>query len=226
MASAALAALAFTTAPAAADGPGGYGYGTPPAGTATAASASGTLEHRSSALLGRTLTVRGSIAGAAPGQTIELQRQDVLGAWAPATTTTAGQDGAFVARWRTDPLGSVVLRAVPVGDGGASAASTAPTTKLTVFKPAQATWYGPGFYGRKTACGQTMSKKLLGVANKKLPCGSMVHLYVKGQTITVPVVDRGPFHRGVSYDLTKATADAVGFTGKGSIGVLRGAPTP
>ena len=56
-----------------------------------------------------------------------------------------------------------------------------------------ATWYGPGFYGRRTACGVKMSRTLLGVAHKTLPCGTQVAVLYKGRRITVPVVDRGPF---------------------------------
>ena len=45
-------------------------------------------------------------------------------------------------------------------------------------------------------------------------------LSFKGRFLTVPVVDRGPFVEGVSYDLTAATALALGFTGRATIGVL------
>lgn len=219
-----LGALTLSVAPAtAADPSGGYGYGDPPAGVAVASTSVGTITHRASALLGRTLTVRGVLAGARTGDTVRIERQDVLGAWAPAASVTATDDGSYVARWRTDLLGTVALRAVHAS-GEASAASAAPVTKLTVFKPAIATWYGPGFWGRKTACGQRLRRATLGVANKKLPCGSLVQLYAGGRTITVPVIDRGPFRPGTSYDLTQATARALGFTGTGRIGVLRGAP--
>ena len=64
---------------------------------------------------------------------------------------------------------------------------------MTVYRAAVASWYGPGFYGRKTACGQRMTRKLLGVAHKRLPCGTEVALSYGGRSITVPVVDRGPF---------------------------------
>ncbi len=81
------------------------------------------------------------------------------------------------------------------------------------------TWYGPGFYGRRTACGRTMSPSLLGVAHKTLPCGTRVTVFFAGRAITVPVVDRGPFVEGVAYDLTSATAHALGFAGRATVGV-------
>lgn len=217
-----LGALTLSASPvvAADAGPGGYAYGDPPTGVAAATTSAGTISHRSTALLGRTLTVRGHLAGARDGEPVRVERQDVLGAWAPATSVQADGDGAFVARWRTDLLGTVALRAVRDG-AEASAAAAAPVTRLTVFKPALATWYGPGFWGRRTACGQTLRRATLGVANKRLPCGTRVQLYTAGRTITVPVIDRGPFKRGTAYDLTQATAKALKFTGRGRIGVLR-----
>jgi hypothetical protein len=76
-------------------------------------------------------------------------------------------------------------------------------------------WYGPGFYGNGTACGQTLTKTLMGVAHRSLPCGTMVTFRYKGKTVTVPVVDRGPYVAGRTWDLTKGACTALGhcFTG-------------
>jgi hypothetical protein len=69
------------------------------------------------------------------------------------------------------------------------------------------TWYGPGFYGNRTACGVRYGRYLRGVAHRTLPCGTMVQLRWRGLTTRVPVVDRGPYsgHRYV-FDLTAAVA--------------------
>jgi rare lipoprotein A (peptidoglycan hydrolase) len=79
-------------------------------------------------------------------------------------------------------------------------------------------WYGPGFYGHGTACGQTLTRSLLGVANKTLPCGTQVTLRnpSNGRSITVRVVDRGPYVSGRMWDLTSATCGAIGacYTGR------------
>jgi rare lipoprotein A (peptidoglycan hydrolase) len=72
------------------------------------------------------------------------------------------------------------------------------------------TWYGPGFYGRRTACGQRLRRATLGVAHKRLPCGTDVTFYHRGRFLTVPVIDRGPYARGVAFDLTAASAQALG----------------
>jgi hypothetical protein len=63
-------------------------------------------------------------------------------------------------------------------------------------------WYGPGFIGNGTACGQTLTRTLVGVAHRSLPCGTLVTFRHRGTTLTVPVVDRGPFVGGRIFDLT------------------------
>lgn len=81
---------------------------------------------------------------------------------------------------------------------------------FTSATPVVASWYGPGFYGRRTACGQTMSTTLQGVAHRTLPCGTSVTLRYGTSVVTVPVVDRGPFIYTREFDLTIATRQALG----------------
>jgi rare lipoprotein A (peptidoglycan hydrolase) len=65
-------------------------------------------------------------------------------------------------------------------------------------------WYGPGFIGNGTACGQTLTRSLVGVAHRTLPCGTMVTFRnpANGRVVTAPVVDRGPYVSGRKWDLT------------------------
>jgi rare lipoprotein A len=65
-------------------------------------------------------------------------------------------------------------------------------------------WYGPGFYGKRTACGLPLTTTLLGVAHRSLPCGTRISFRnpANGRVITVPVVDRGPYVGGRQWDLT------------------------
>jgi rare lipoprotein A len=97
------------------------------------------------------------------------------------------------------------------GNGGASAPSGTPAK---VDKKAQiATWFGPGFYGQKTACGQTMSPAIVGVASRTLPCGTLVLVNYRGHRLTVPVIDRGPYaNNGAMWDLTWGAASALTIT--------------
>jgi Lytic transglycolase len=97
------------------------------------------------------------------------------------------------------------------------AATPGSVTKNPWRHDPEISWYGPGFYGHGTACGQKLTMTLLGVAHRTLPCGTMVTFRnaATGQTITVPVVDRGPYVSGRIFDLTRATCKAIGhcFTG-------------
>ncbi len=65
-------------------------------------------------------------------------------------------------------------------------------------------WYGPGLIGNGTACGQKLTRSLIGVAHRSLPCGTLVTFRSHGHTLTVPVVDRGPYVSGRIFDLTVA----------------------
>jgi rare lipoprotein A (peptidoglycan hydrolase) len=50
-----------------------------------------------------------------------------------------------------------------------------------------------------------------------LPCGTRVNFLYKGRTITVRVIDRGPYGEA-DWDLTEKTADRLNFEGRDSIG--------
>lgn len=90
---------------------------------------------------------------------------------------------------------------------------------LKIYDPDLATWYGPGLYGNGTACGQRLERGTLGVAHRTLPCGTMVSIVYNGRSITVPVIDRGPF-TDAEWDLTQETAERIGFSGTDTIGTL------
>jgi rare lipoprotein A (peptidoglycan hydrolase) len=87
----------------------------------------------------------------------------------------------------------------------------------------RATWYGPGLYGNRTACGQTLTKRTIGVAHRKLPCGTRVAIAYKGRWVRAKVIDRGPFRKGYRWDLTSALAKQLGVTAAGTAAVKTGA---
>ncbi len=60
----------------------------------------------------------------------------------------------------------------------------------------------------------------LGVANRTLPCGTKVSLLWHGRTLVVPVIDRGPYANGADWDLTSATAQALGIDSTVTLGAL------
>jgi rare lipoprotein A len=187
---------------------------------ATAAADPPSLFTRPGEMLGQTLRFRGAVGVEQAGRTLQIQRQEAGGEWTATATAVVAPDGSFLARWRTDEIGSFAVRALLAGTQVQAADAAPLSTNVTVYRPARATWFGPGFYGRHTACGQVMSHALLGVAHRTLPCGTPVAVFFAGKAITVPVVDRGPFANGARYDLTSAVAQAVGMTETSTIGVV------
>lgn len=78
-------------------------------------------------------------------------------------------------------------------------------------------WYGPGFYGNRTACGYALTKRLIGVAHKTLPCNTKVAFKWKGKIVIAKVVDRGPYVAGRQWDLTGGLCLALDHCFTGSI---------
>jgi len=72
-------------------------------------------------------------------------------------------------------------------------------------------------YGLGLACGGVLGRDQLGVAHKTAPCGTLITFTYGGRSLTVPVIDRGPYIAGREWDLTGATAAALGFPGLGQI---------
>ena len=81
------------------------------------------------------------------------------------------------------------------------------------------TWYGPGWYGRSTACGNTLTPRLMGVAHRTLPCGTRVTFSYGDRVVEARVVDRGPYAHGVDFDLTWGAARALGVLSAGRASV-------
>jgi rare lipoprotein A len=105
-------------------------------------------------------------------------------------------------------LASAGGTSMPTGGAGTS---TTPAHK--VHPTGIATWFGPGFFGKETACGQTLTPGVVGVANRTLPCGTLDRDGYHGHRLTVPVLDRGPYsHIGADWDLTAGAAQALGIT--------------
>jgi hypothetical protein len=73
--------------------------------------------------------------------------------------------------------------------------------------PVLASYYE--MYGDTTACGEVLTPATLGVANRTLPCGTMVTLEYRSHVLRVPVIDRGPYVYSRYYDMTMGTARAL-----------------
>lgn len=171
---------------------------------------------RAHVMQGRTVTVSGRLLPVAGARPVVIQHR-VAGDWRTLGTAYA-RDGRYGLRFDANRIGYHPVRAIFRGDDSNS--GTRRTTPLRVYDPALATWYGPGFYGNSTACGQTLTTSTLGVAHRTLPCGTKVSVLFEGRTIVVPVIDRGPYSRA-DWDLTQEAAERLGFTGTDTIGVVR-----
>jgi rare lipoprotein A len=164
---------------------------------------------------GERVHVRGRLEPRHRGRTVLVQQRK-KGRWVTADRDRTGAEGRFETSWRVQkPAGRYRTRVVFRGDRRTP--RRVDKTRLYVYRPGQASYYGPGLYGNRTACGQTLTPSTLGVANRWLPCGTRVTFRYHGNTVTVPVIDRGPYSGSRIWDLTTATKRKLGF---GSTGVV------
>lgn len=79
-----------------------------------------------------------------------------------------------------------------------------------------ASWYGPGFHGRRTACGQIYNEWGMTAAHRSLKCGTVVDVHSGGKVVTVTITDRGPYVGGRILDLSRGAARDLGIIDKGT----------
>ncbi|HEX2701869.1 MAG TPA: septal ring lytic transglycosylase RlpA family protein [Solirubrobacteraceae bacterium] len=166
----------------------------------------------SSVVQGQVTLATGALATSDAGQPVALEIESKPDVWDAVATSTVAPDGAFSIGWHAKVVGTFSMRVVSGALASASATVSTPEASLSIFRPVIATWYGPGLYGHRTACGEMLTRHILGVAHRSLPCGTPVTLYYGSESITVPVIDRGPYANGAIFDLTSATAQALGIT--------------
>jgi rare lipoprotein A len=163
-------------------------------------------------LLGQPATVTGTLRPGLPGWAVTLQARGRRG-WSTVADTRTGQRGRFKLRYLPRVTGSDQVRVSFAGNAD-DRASQRRLGRLNVFRTAQASWYaGAG----SLACGGQLTSSTMGVANKTLPCGTLVTLRYGGRSVRVPVVDRGPYVAGREFDLTQATKQALGFGDTGEV---------
>ena len=161
-------------------------------------------------VVGDRVKVSGRVRPASAGRRVEVK----LRGRDKSVRTRSG--GRFKRSWKPRSTGNGKVRAVARGDRLA-AGSRSRARKVTVYRPASASWYGPGFYGNRTACGQTLTPSTLGVANKSMPCGTKLTLRHGNRSVRVKVIDRGPFAGNREFDLTGATKNRLNFGSTGTV---------
>lgn len=101
-----------------------------------------------------------------------------------------------------------------------SAAKKADKTEKTAkfSQTGKASWYGPGFHGKKTANGERFDMNTLTAAHRTLPISSRVRVtnLANGKSVVVRINDRGPYHGNRVMDLSKAAAQELGFIRTGT----------
>jgi rare lipoprotein A (peptidoglycan hydrolase) len=119
---------------------------------------------------------------------------------------------------------------------GCSSQNFSPAPSTSYYAPSQqsygstrtevASWYGPGFAGRRTSTGEIYNPEGLTAASTTLPLGSHVRVMNPdtGRSVVVRINDRGPYVRGRSIDLSHGAAQQIGLTGKG-VGRVEVTPT-
>lgn len=99
--------------------------------------------------------------------------------------------------------------------------ATGSTWDVTSMFTGEASWYGPGFHGRRTASGEVFNQEALTAAHRTLPFGTLVRVtnLNNESQVVVRINDRGPFTGGRILDLSAAAAREIGLqhTGVGQI---------
>jgi rare lipoprotein A len=130
----------------------------------------------------------------APGSSVAIRPADFPSNWEK-----------FVDQIRPVPLASNLI-----ASSGRSQVSTG-----------RASWYGPGFFGNRTASGEVLRPGTLTAAHRSLPFGTMVRVtnLGNGRSAVVRINDRGPFHGGRVIDLAHGAARELGLTASGTADV-------
>jgi len=99
---------------------------------------------------------------------------------------------------------------------------------VTSTHTGMASWYGPGFHGRRSASGEVFNQHALTAAHRTLPFGTQVRVtnVHTGQQVVVRINDRGPFSHGRIIDLSAGAAAEIGLrrmgVGRVQVEVLSG----
>jgi len=161
---------------------------------------------------GQPATVAGALRPGLAGRMVTLQAFGRDG-WGTIARATTGTSGRFRVRFLARHTGSQRVRLRFAGDTSHLGSSRRLGT-MNVYRAVEASWYGGG---GGLACGGWLTAATIGVANRTLPCGTLVTLRYDGHTVRAPVIDRGPYVGSREFDLTEATKQALGFGDTGMV---------
>lgn len=143
-----------------------------------------------------------------------------LSAWASPAADTSAQAAATAQPdvvVQTEPLHTTANLSYKV-----AGKQYRPTKKIEQFsQTGKASWYGPGFHGKKTSSGERFDMNTLSAAHRTLPIPSYARVtnLSNGKSVVVRINDRGPFHGNRVMDVSKAAAKELGFIHTGTANV-------
>ena len=119
-------------------------------------------------------------------------------------------------------IAALALSAGTPADASASGKKTVDTAKVDPKQIGKASWYGPGFHGKKTASGQRFDQYALTAAHPRLPLGirARVTNLHNGKEVEVTINDRGPHGGGRIIDLSRAAAKKLAMDGTARVSIV------
>jgi rare lipoprotein A len=90
--------------------------------------------------------------------------------------------------------------------------------RIGLIQRGTASWYGPGYDGKRTACGERFDQDALTAAHGSFACNTNVRvtLLSTGRSIVVRINDLFPNHKGRLIDLSRGAAKQIGLLGAGT----------
>lgn len=164
---------------------------------------------------GRTARVTGTLRPGFEGREVILERRDGNG-WRTLGRATTREGGRFTVSHLQERSEAFKVR-VRFEEDEINTGWHDKPGRMAFLSRDGASWYGPGFYGQRTACGQTLTGDIKGVAHKTLSCGTKVVFKRGDRTVTARVIDRGPYVAGRQWDLAPAIKRSLGYNGDGRV---------
>lgn len=93
-----------------------------------------------------------------------------------------------------------------------------PAPKVGTTAEGQASWYGPDYHGKRTACGERFDQDALTAAHGTWPCGTRVRVTLLStkRSVVVTINDLFPGHKGRLIDVSRGAARKIGLIGPGT----------
>jgi len=142
---------------------------------------------------------------------VSIREHAVAASTMVSSRAASERDGATAPMAGLGPMTGLADVGGPITDRGKIPG--AQSEKVVQEFTGVASWYGPGFHGRRTANGEKFNQNELTAAHKTLPFGTevLVRSLQTGREVLVRIIDRGPHLKSRIIDLSHAAAEALGI---------------